>query len=32
VWIRLGAPLNVDIHRGTWRARNLPRDPTNVVG
>jgi len=31
VWIRLGAPLNVDIHRGGWHARNLPRDPTNVV-
>jgi cytoskeleton protein RodZ len=31
VWIRLGAPSVVDIHRGTRRLRGLPVAPTNVV-
>jgi hypothetical protein len=31
VWIRLGAPSVVDIHRGSHHLGRLPVDPTNVV-
>lgn len=31
VWIRLGAPSVVDIHRGAKQLRGLPVDPTNVT-
>jgi cytoskeleton protein RodZ len=30
VWIRLGAPSVVDIHRGAKHVRGLPVDPTNI--
>jgi transcriptional regulator with XRE-family HTH domain len=30
VWIRLGAPSVVDIHRGTKQLRRLPVTPTNI--
>jgi cytoskeleton protein RodZ len=30
VWIRLGAPSVVDIHRGTKHVRGLPVTPTNI--